>query len=329
MKTIFLNKRFYSIFYLLLLSTSLFSQQLKDVIAVNIPLNSSKTAAIEKLKQNNFEIKERKEEDGRKILRYVRGGGFSGATAMVILTEENKKITRISWLCSNIDAIQLELEEELELTPYYSIKDEYVDIYYYHWKGNTLKLEHVDEAIIAFLKQSSGLLDAFSEYGFVDSNEARNANEMMGFLHSITILSDNDANNMIQKHKSQIIQKELEDLKEEKHQTQDIQEQEIFQTVEEMPYFPGGEAKLMEYIGKNVKYPQNARETGIQGRVFIGFVIEPDGSISNVKLLRGIGGGCDEEAMRVVMSMPNWVPGKHRGKPVRVSHQIPVFFRLQ
>ena len=110
---------------------------------------------------------------------------------------------------------------------------------------------------------------------------------------------------------------------------EEVVEQEIFQIVEEMPAFPGGEAKLMEYVGKNIKYPQIARETGIQGRVFIGFVVEPDGSVSNVKLLRGIGGGCDEEAMRVVKSMPKWKPGKQRGKAVRVSYQIPVFFKLQ
>ena len=110
---------------------------------------------------------------------------------------------------------------------------------------------------------------------------------------------------------------------------EEVVEQEIFQIVEEMPAFPGGEQKLMEYVGKNIKYPQIARETGIQGRVFIGFVVEPDGSVSNVKLLRGIGGGCDEEAMRVVKSMPKWKPGKQRGKAVRVSYQIPVFFKLQ
>ncbi len=63
--------------------------------------------------------------------------------------------------------------------------------------------------------------------------------------------------------------------------------------------------------------------------MFVGFVVEPDGSISNVKLLRGIGGGCDEEAMRVIKSLPKWKPGKQRGKAVRVSYQIPVFFKLQ
>ena len=109
----------------------------------------------------------------------------------------------------------------------------------------------------------------------------------------------------------------------------EVVEQEIFQIVEEMPAYPGGEQKLMEFIAKGIKYPQIARETGIQGRVFVGFVVEPDGSVSNVKVLRGIGGGCDEEAMRVVKSMPKWKPGKQRGKAVRVSYMLPVNFKLQ
>jgi protein TonB len=110
---------------------------------------------------------------------------------------------------------------------------------------------------------------------------------------------------------------------------EDVVEQEIFQIVEEMPAYPGGDQKLMEFIAKGIKYPQIARETGIQGRVFVGFVVEPDGSVSNVKVLRGIGGGCDEEAMRVVKSMPKWKPGKQRGKAVRVSYMLPVNFKLQ
>ena len=129
---------------------------------------------------------------------------------------------------------------------------------------------------------------------------------------------------------AEIDQKEvIEEVVHVEVEEEEIVEQEIFQIVEEMPSFPGGEAKLMEYVAKNIKYPQIARETGIQGRVFVGFVVEPDGSISNVKLLRGIGGGCDEEAMRVIKSLPKWKPGKQRGKAVRVSSQIPVFFKLQ
>ena len=110
---------------------------------------------------------------------------------------------------------------------------------------------------------------------------------------------------------------------------ENVDDQEIFQIVEEMPSYPGGEGKLMEYVANNIKYPQIARETGIQGRVFVGLVVEPDGSISNVKVLRGIGGGCDEEAVRIVENMPKWKPGKQRGKTVRVSYMLPINFKIQ
>jgi len=110
---------------------------------------------------------------------------------------------------------------------------------------------------------------------------------------------------------------------------EEVAEQEIFTVVESMPEFPGGMGQLMKYLAENIKYPPLAKESGIQGRVFINFVVEPDGSISNVKVLRGIGGGCDEEAVRVVEAMPKWKPGKQRGKPVRVSYNLPVKFTLQ
>lgn len=110
---------------------------------------------------------------------------------------------------------------------------------------------------------------------------------------------------------------------------EEVVEAEIFTIVEEMPEFPGGMAKLADYLAKNIKYPQMARESGIQGRVFVNFVIEPDGHVSNVNVMRSLGGGCDEEAIRVVKSMPKWKPGKQRGKPVRVSYILPVNFKLQ
>ncbi len=110
---------------------------------------------------------------------------------------------------------------------------------------------------------------------------------------------------------------------------EEIVEAEIFTVVESMPEFPGGTGELYKYLGKSIKYPPLAKESGIQGRVFVNFVVEPDGSISNVKVLRGIGGGCDEEAMRVVKNMPTWKPGKQRGKSVRVSYNLPIKFTLQ
>lgn len=103
----------------------------------------------------------------------------------------------------------------------------------------------------------------------------------------------------------------------------------VFDVVEEMPSFPGGNGALMSFLSSNVKYPVVAQENGVQGRVQIGFVVEPDGSISGVKVVRSVDPSLDKEAMRVVRSMPRWNPGKQNGQPVRVRYTVPVLFRLQ
>lgn len=108
-----------------------------------------------------------------------------------------------------------------------------------------------------------------------------------------------------------------------------VEEAPIFTVVESMPQFKGGDTKLYEYLGNNIKYPVMAKESGIQGKVYVTFVVEQDGSVTDVRILRGIGGGCDEEAIRVVQAMPKWTPGKQRGKPVRVQYNLPVRFTLQ
>ena len=105
-------------------------------------------------------------------------------------------------------------------------------------------------------------------------------------------------------------------------------EHDVYQIVEQMPEFPNGQETLMQYIAEQVKYPAEAKKAGAQGRVFIGFIVEPDGSLSDFKVLRGIGYGCDEEALRVVKSMPKWQPGMQRGKAVRVKYLVPVNFKL-
>lgn len=106
------------------------------------------------------------------------------------------------------------------------------------------------------------------------------------------------------------------------------EEQQIFTVVEAMPSYPGGEEAMRRYLSESIEYPQMARESGIQGRVFVTFVVERDGNITDVQILRGIGGGCDEEALRVIKNMPKWAPGKQRGKPVRVQFNMPIMFKL-
>ncbi|MBL0126095.1 MAG: energy transducer TonB [Flavobacteriales bacterium] len=98
--------------------------------------------------------------------------------------------------------------------------------------------------------------------------------------------------------------------------------------VEEMPEFPGGNDAMMKYLSAQIKYPEEAVENGIGGTVYVSYVVERDGRLSEVKVLRGIGGGCDEEALRVMKSMPNWIPGKQNGKVVRVRYNLPFRFHL-
>ena len=107
-----------------------------------------------------------------------------------------------------------------------------------------------------------------------------------------------------------------------------VVELEIFTVVEDQPNFPGGDEARILYLKDNIKYPQMARESGIQGTVYVTFVVERNGSVTDVKVLRGIGGGCDEEAIRVIQNMPKWNAGKQRGKPVRVQFNMPIKFTL-
>ncbi len=110
---------------------------------------------------------------------------------------------------------------------------------------------------------------------------------------------------------------------------QEEEEAQVFFIVEEMPEFPGGEAALRKFIANAIKYPQIAQENGIQGRVYVQFVVERDGSVSNSTIARGVDPSLDREALRVVNSLPKWKPGMQRGKPVKVSYTVPINFVLQ
>jgi len=105
-------------------------------------------------------------------------------------------------------------------------------------------------------------------------------------------------------------------------------EDQIFVFIEDNPEFVGGDKARIKFIQENIVYPQKAIESEVQGTVFLTFVVEKDGSLTNVKVLRGIGGGCDEEAIRVIKSMPKWKPGKQRGKAVRAQYNLPIKFHL-
>jgi len=138
-------------------------------------------------------------------------------------------------------------------------------------------------------------------------------------IHEIGIVNAEDNANKAQEEFTRVVvEQEEEDV-----------EEEVFLVVEEDPEFPGGLEALSKFIADNIKYPQLAKENNITGRVFVSFVVEKDGRVGQVKILRDIGGGCGNEAVRVVKSMPRWKPGKQRGKAVRTQFNLPVNFDLQ
>ena len=106
------------------------------------------------------------------------------------------------------------------------------------------------------------------------------------------------------------------------------QEKKVFDVVEQMPHFPGGDAALMQFLRENIKYPETAEKNGIQGRVICTFVVENDGSVSDVQILRSVDDALDKEAVRVIQAMPTWVPGKQNGEPVFVKFTLPITFKL-
>ena len=105
--------------------------------------------------------------------------------------------------------------------------------------------------------------------------------------------------------------------------------EDVFIMVEQQPQYPGGMEALRQFLSNNLSYPRQATSAGVSGRVFVSFVVNTDGSLTDVQVLKGIGFGCDEEAMRVVQKMPRWRPGKQSGRAVRVKYNLPISFTLE
>lgn len=153
--------------------------------------------------------------------------------------------------------------------------------------------------------------------------ELKTQDELMSTKTAIgtfDVKGNDDANGEVLKAKEVIAEPEPP-----KHE----EENKVFDFVQQQPMFPGGQTALMKYLSEHTKYPVVAQENGVQGRVTVQFVVEKDGSISDVHVLRGVDPSLDKEAVRVVKSMPRWTPGKQNGINVRVNYRVPVLFRLQ
>ena len=123
--------------------------------------------------------------------------------------------------------------------------------------------------------------------------------------------------------------KAVEEIATPEHPKQEVEQNKVFDVVEQQPSYPGGMGALNQWLASNIKYPAMAAENGIEGRVVVQFVVERDGSVSGVHVVRGVDPSLDKEATRVVSQMPKWIPGKQNGSAVRVKYTVPVTFRLQ
>lgn len=152
-------------------------------------------------------------------------------------------------------------------------------------------------------------------------DELKTQDELMNTktaIGALDVKGNDDANGEVLKIKEAVAQPEPKP-----------EVEKVFDVVEQMPSFPGGPSALMEWLSNNVKYPVVAQENGVQGRVVVSFVVERDGTITDVKVVRGVDPSLDKEASRVVRAMPRWIPGKQNGSAVRVKYNVPVAFRLQ
>ncbi len=184
-----------------------------------------------------------------------------------------------------------------------------------------LEPEKVVERVKSSIKFTAPVIKKDNEVK--PEEELKTQDELMNTKTAIgtfDVKGNDDANGEVLKAKEVIAEPEPP-----KHE----EENKVFDIVEQQPMFPGGPSALMKFLSENTKYPVVAQENGVQGRVTVQFVVEKDGSVSDVHVLRGVDPSLDKEAVRVVKSMPRWTPGKQNGITVRVNYRVPVLFRLQ
>ena len=182
------------------------------------------------------------------------------------------------------------------------------------------KIEQVVEKVKSSIKFTAPVIKKDDEVRPEDEmksqDEIMNSKVAVGFA---TVIG-NDENGEVLKAKEALVTEPVKPKEE---------ENKVFDVVEQMPSFPGGMAALMAYLQKSIKYPPVAEENGIQGRVVCTFVVERDGSVTDVRVAKSVDPSLDKEAVRVVSAMPRWIPGKQNGQSVRVKYTLPVTFRLQ
>ena len=182
------------------------------------------------------------------------------------------------------------------------------------------EIENVLEKVRGSIKFTAPVIKNDQEVNPED--EMKSQDEIMSSKLAISVFNviGNDENGEVLRIKDALITEPVKPR---------VEENKVFEYVEQMPSFPGGMAALMQYLSKNIKYPPVAEEMNIQGRVICTFVVERDGSVSDIRIAKSVDPSLDKEAVRVVSAMPRWIPGRQNGQNVRVKYTLPVTFRLQ
>lgn len=211
-------------------------------------------------------------------------------------TVENTQIVEVTSLRDKKD-VKVERKEEIKIEP-----------------------ERIVEKVKSSIKFTATVIkedDLVNEEEEIKLDEIENSNKAIGALN---VEGTDEVGSEVLKIKDEIAQPEP---------PKNTEDNTIFQVVEQQPSFPGGDAALMSWLKQNLKYPLMAAEMSIQGRVIAQFVVEKDGSITDVKVAKSVDPSLDKEAVRVIKSMPHWIAGRQNGSPVRVRYTLPVTFKLQ
>ncbi len=212
-------------------------------------------------------------------------------------TVENTQVVEICNLGDKKKEVKVERKEEIKLEP-----------------------ERIVEKVKSSIKFTAPVIkkdQLVNEEEVIKLDEIENSNKAIG---AFTVEGNDEVGGEVLKVKEEIAQPEPP-----KHE----EDNKVFEVVEQMPSFPGGYAALMQWLGSNMKYPTIAAENNVQGRVIVQFVVEKDGSITDVHVAKSVDPSLDKEASRVVKAMPKWIPGKQNSSPVRVKFTVPVTFKLQ
>ena len=212
-------------------------------------------------------------------------------------TVENTQVVEICNLGDKKKEVKVERKEEIKLEP-----------------------ERIVEKVKSSIKFTAPVIkkdQLVNEEEVIKLDEIENSNKAIG---AFTVEGNDEVGGEVLKVKEEIAQPEPP-----KHE----EDNKVFEVVEQMPSFPGGYAALMQWLGSNMKYPTIAAENNVQGRVIVQFVVEKDGSVTDVHVAKSVDPSLDKEASRVVKAMPKWIPGKQNGSAVRVKYTVPVTFKLQ